>query len=145
MHCLAAASRGLLILCQQAGVYTHPAVIHLQITLTCTATPRWCYSGQTDEVNVPDSSLAGALDAQQVQQELQSAAGQIAAQQAEHADSDNVDSQLSSTVRWCEGLCGLSLLPLDALQMPLARLQSGQPCLVSQRSTSTLTLPTSTH
>ena len=106
--------------------------MHLRITLVHTATPGWCYAGQTDEVNMPDSSLAGPLDAQKVQQELQSAAGQIAAQQAEHADKDNVDSQLSRKVRWREGLCGLSLLPLDALQMPLARLQSGQPCLVSQ-------------
>ena len=119
--------------------------MHSQITLVHTATPGWFYAGQTDEVNTPDSSLAGHLDAQQVQQELRSAAVQIAAQQAERTDRDNVDSQLSSTVRWREGLCGLSLLPLDALQMPLARLQSGQPCLVSQRSASTLTLPTSTH
>lgn len=88
-----------------------------------------CSTGQSQEANTQDLSFASAVDAQRVQQELQVAAEASSACQEQQSSMAEAGS--SSAPRWQEGLCGMSLLPLNTLQLPLATLQSGKPCLVS--------------
>lgn len=92
------------------------------------------FAGHNDDANVPEHSLATALSARDIQQEVESAAEHQQLQQQKDPDDphdDRTEADSSSELKWREGLCGMSLLPLDMLQMPLTTLGSGQPCLVS--------------
>ena len=89
--------------------------------------------GQSHHDN--DVSLAAALSAAAVQEEVQDLADQAALwlKQQQPADSaDSVDAQLGAASVQHEGLCRLCLLPLQVMQIPDVEMQPGKHCLVSQ-------------
>lgn len=109
----------------------------LQVLFSTLRSPFGC-AGNTIEVsNSSVTSLFNVIEAQSVHQELQSISfNQAHARQHEQDQGTKVGQ--GQAPAWQEGLCGMSLLPLQTLQLPLTPLPSGQLCLVSPRPTNTM-------
>lgn len=107
--------------------YQH-ALGNVQSVMVLQCVSPWL-AGQ-DGAGAPHTSLSSTLDASTIQQELQAATEQQEALQQEQADSNSSEHNPISRLQWREGLCGLSLLPLDLLELPLTVTPTGQPCLV---------------
>lgn len=75
-------------------------------------------------------SMSTLLTAQEVQQQVQGNTQQalewLAQSQPQHADSSSAPASMQH-----EGLCKLSLLPVDVMEMATVQLAPGRHCLVS--------------
>ena len=98
--------------------------------ITSLRSPSSCADDSDEISNSSVPSLISVIEAQSVRQELQS----ISFDQSnagQHEEVQGIPVGQGQKPVWQEGLCGVSLLPLQGVQLPLTSLSSGQLCRVS--------------